>query len=351
MHAHKIWAAQFTLCLMALFVVATGCNRPRKVETEAAKQQPQTAPGTATAKATAAAVADVAVKRDVKVMEKETPPQLEIVEETVEEAAKDVTSVTSKAAAQAELSRQLKRLKFKARREIVAARTTIENIPSYSRSLEKFEREFEQWGMFTRIPKEPKFEELKGEVTDVVEKLQLELLHYNILESKEEKRKLPEVIHGNKSFTFEDNDVREAFQVTVRIARVPRDKQMELLGKLKGLERMLLVRRFKLLPDSILINMDAYWFDEERYPLHRVLPRDLQDEMQKLGITGTMEDILQQDTVGYLQNAALSYKELNASLPKINEAMGLLSRSKFLQARSAFFRKASETAAAATPVP
>jgi hypothetical protein len=351
MHAHKLRAVRFTILLSALLVAATGCNRPRKVETKAEKQQPNSEMATPRGAPTGVSAVDAAAKVDSPQVTPDGSTSEDILEETAVAPVEDAAPAAREAAVQAELASQLKRLKFKARREIVAARTTIENIPSYTRSLEKFEREFEGWGMYVKVPLEPKFDELKGEITKVVEKLGLELLYYNILESKEEKRTLPEVIHGNKSFAFEENDVREAFQVTIRIARVPREMQAKLLAELKGLERLLMVRRFKVLPDSILINMEGYWFGEARYPLHQVLARDLQGEMQQLGITGSMEDILRQDTVGYLQNAALSYKELNASLPKINEAMGLLSKSKFLEARSAFFRKTVAAAAAASPLP
>jgi hypothetical protein len=349
MHAHKMRLVQFTICFVALLVVAMGCNSPRKVET-AAEEQTKSARATPGVAPLGVATVDATGKPDEK-SEATASPSIEVVEETSSKPLQDVAPVAPEAAVQTELPSHLKRLKFKARREVVAARTTIENIPSYSRSLEKFEREFEEWGMYISVPREPQFDKLQRDITGVVKKLGLELLYFNILESTDEKRKLPELIHGNKSFTFEDDDVREAFQVTIRITRVPREKQAKLLAALKRMERLLLVRRFKLQPDSILINMEAYWFGEEKYPLHQVLARDLQTEMQRLGITGSMEEVLQQDSVGYLQNAALSYRELNASLPKINEAMGLLSRSKFLEARSSFFRKIVEAAAAASPLP
>ncbi len=347
MHAHKLRSIWFILLLSGLFIVVAGCNRPRKVETAAEgqeKQKPVQRQGEPDSRSTDSGSKATGTAEPASDIERNR------IDAGLAETTTDLSSSGAKEAATAELARQLKRLKFKARREVVAARTTIENIPSYARSLEKFEREFEQWGMYTEVPREPGYDELKKEISRAVGKVGLELLYYNVLESDEKTRKLPEVIHGNKSFSFEDNDVREAFQVTVRIPKVPREKQAELLSRLKALDRLLLVRRFKSLSDSILINMDAYWFAEERYPLHQVLARDLKIEMEQLGITGSMEEVMQKDSVGYLQNAALSYKELNSSLPKINEAMALLSRSKFLEARSAFFRKTVEAAAAASPL-
>lgn len=351
MRAHTLRTTLNLLCLAGLLVATAGCNRPRKVETGAQsdeqKAQRQQPAAERNKNSTPDPIGNALDKEHAKL----APDSGNVASPDAEETTSGGTTPGPGDAALAALTTSLKRLKFKARREVIAARTTIENIPSYRRSLEKFEREFEQWGMYTEVPREPGYDELKSAIAGVVGGLGLELLYYKVKESSVEPRALPEVIHGNKSFTFEDNDVRSAFQVSIRIPQLPRESQTKLLAELKALDRLLLIRRVKDQSESLLINMEGYWFPEERYPLHQVLPRDLKTEMQQLGITSTIEKVLRQDSVGYLQNAALSYKELNASLPKVNEAMGLLSRSKFLEARSAFFRKAVEAAAAATPLP
>ncbi len=351
MCAHNRQMFWFATLLAGCLIVVGGCNRPRKVDTAARDkaQEPAPAhPGT-DVDGPGTAVEDTVA----------TPPE---VSEKVASEADQIggTALIPDAGATVEgpgtmvpddLTERLKRLKFQARREVMAARTTIENIPSYARSLEKFEREFEQWGMYAEVPVEPRHDELKSAIAEVVAKLDLELLYYNIVEPEAKPRRLPDVIHGDKSFDFEDDDIRHAFQVTIRVNKAEREQLVKLIAGLKDLERMLLIRRVKALPDGNLVNMEAYWFGEERYPLHQVVPRNLKTEMEQLGVTGSMEEVLRQDSVGYLQNAALSYRELNSSLAKVNEAMGLLSRSKFLEARSSFYRRAAEAAAGTPPIP
>ena len=351
MQAHKTRMFWFSLLLAGLLTSALACNRPRKVEVSAqgtAQESESAEPGAGANAPTAPAADDSTSLPDAGAPR--TAP-VDMVGEFASDSSEMVASSVVRPMAVDDLTGRLKRLKFQARREIVAARTAIENIPSYTRSLEKFEREFAEWGMFTAVPAEPGYDDLKGAIAAVVKRVGLELVYYNVIESKATPRRLPEIIHGDKSFEFEDGDVRQVFQVAIRVSRAEREQVLKLVAELKALDRLLLIRRVKPLPESILVNMDAYWFGEERYPLHQVLPRDLKTEMERLGITGSMEEVMRQDAVGHLQNAALSYRELNSSLPKLNEAMGLLSRSKFLEARSAFYRKAVEAAATTPPIP
>jgi hypothetical protein len=323
-------------CLgLLLALAAAGCNKPRKVEhgSEPAPKAPKaTAPdgaaaGTDAEPAEAPDVTTGEVRPDLVAKAPEAPPE----------------------PAEKPLKEKLKELKFKARREVVWARTTIDNIPSYERALEKYQREFDQWRMYERVPLEPKKAELKAALTELFDRLGLPILYYAEADSTVPPRKLPEVIHGDKAFEFEDNDVREIFHVTIRTGAATPETVASLVTELKALDRLLYVRRVKVGKEELLVNLDTYFFRAERYPVHQVLERKLEERMRQMGIARSVDEVVNDDPLGHLQNAALSYREFNANLEALNEAMALLSRSKFLEARSSFFRRAVEEARQADP--
>jgi NACalpha-BTF3-like transcription factor len=335
---------------LLLAVACAACNRPRKVD----PKPPAEAADGVTQKTGSEAAGPGPSKGDIVVrMDQAAASPADAINDLSPSASTDGLPVALEAdkADPDALMEKLKQLKFRARREVVATRTTIDNIPSYERALEKFAREFEQWGVATRIPTTPQLEELKGAITELTDRLGTPLLYYNVVAPEGPVRELPEFIYGDKSFTFEDTDVHLAYQVTIKVGTVPREKLVELIGALKELPRLLRILRVKTQREGTLINMVAFQFPEERYPLHRAEPRDLERRMQAMGIMESVEQVMAIDQVGYLQNAALSYKEINASLPKLNQALALLSRSKFLEARSDFFRRTVEAASQPTSIP
>ena len=158
MQAHKTRMFWFSLLLAGLLTSALACNRPRKVEVSAqgtAQESESAEPGAGANAPTAPAADDSTSLPDAGAPR--TAP-VDMVGEFASDSSEMVASSVVRPMAVDDLTGRLKRLKFQARREIVAARTAIENIPSYTRSLGKFEREFAEWGMFTAVPAEPGYD-------------------------------------------------------------------------------------------------------------------------------------------------------------------------------------------------
>jgi hypothetical protein len=342
------------LCVVAAFFLLSSCNKPRKVEIGSVA--PAETPAEIPAETPAGANATVKASRKPlaggqELAEKLPEPQRQGVSTPLpDEALLKESLRQDKKKAVVSLPERLKKIKFKARREVVWARTTIENTSSYQRALEKFDREFEQWRMYDRIPLEPRKEALQEELDRVVRSHGLEFKYYQAREEPAPVRELPEVIYGNRSFTFEDSDIRMIFQVTIKVDRVPDEKLQALVADIKKMERLVLIRRVQPKHKEVVINLEAYYFRDIKYPVHKIEPLSLDEEMRLAGISADIEDVVKQDSVGYLQNAAMSLKEFNNSLERLNEAMLLLSESKFKEARSTVFRALSENAQRANPL-
>lgn len=240
---------------------------------------------------------------------------------------------------------KLKKLKFKARRDLLWARAAISNRQSYERSLDKFDRNAEEWDMYQRVPLAPKLEEAEANLRELATRVGVEIAFFQMELQTGEQRQLPMVIHGEKSFEFRDSDLRGMAQIVLRLSLAGAGNLLEFIRGTKELPRLFTIRRVIRTPQGIVINGDVCYFREEKFPLHVVKERSLEQSMKNFGIEVSAREAVRQDPVGHLQNASLSYKEFNASLPLLNEAMALLSESKFKSARSEFFRRASQGAA------
>lgn len=344
MSALPSFAPRATSVLAAvLLAFVVSCNKPREVKPQAQEKThspPQAAGQTAPATDVTAGEPD----------EKGTAAESAPAEEPAAEGKAKELPARKEKSEDEDLTERLKRLKFKARRDVVWCRTTVANIPSYSRALEKFEAEFAAWGMYRRVPIAPQVEAFEQQVRKLCGQLGLEVM---FLESKEQKvktRKVPDTIHGDRAWAFEDNDIRGIISVTVKTS-VADEAAIESFRKaLREMERLVLVRKIRpVAKTETLFNLELYYFLEERYPVHVIEAKDLGKEMRQTGIEVSVETAVQKDSIGYLQNASLSFKEFNSSLPRLNESMQLLSRSKFLEARSSFFRRKMEEVGIAPP--
>lgn len=239
---------------------------------------------------------------------------------------------------------KLKNLKFKARRDVMWARAAIANSDSYRRSLEKFDRNAEEWELYSRVPREPELDLFEAQLKEMAGNIGVTMEFLQIEQHKVEARNIPEIIHGEKSFEFEDSDLRGMAQVVMRLNLEAGGKLVPFIQGLKRQERLFILRRVMRSPDGIVINGEVYYLLQERFPLHVVEPKDLEQAMKNFGIEISAREAVKLDPVGHLQNAALSYKEFNRSLPALNESMKLLSESSFKSARSEFFRRTSELA-------
>jgi len=240
----------------------------------------------------------------------------------------------------------LKKLKFKARREVVWVRGAISNIPEYRQSVARLDREAEEWKMLERIPEEPAREALQEELDRLAQLSGLTLEYREFKDAQFKRRKLPETIHGQKPFDFEDNDIRDIVQVVLRTGPAEPAALQEFLGAVVRADRLMVVRKVKprVQERGYIVNLEAFWFPTTAYPIHVVEPRVLEEEMKRVGIGLSVDEAVKLDSVGYLQHASMSYREFNASLEELNGAMKLLSESKYKSARSEFFRRKSEEA-------
>jgi hypothetical protein len=345
------------LALAAALALGAGCNKPRQVGPVSGGQAES--PGTAAAGAGTAATVPTTAPAPAGAGATTAAPADVVLEEAYgEDLAFDWSEGVGQPAAEPEvkseselLEERLRKLKFKARRDVVWLRDTIANIPSYERALKKYAQEFEQWGMYRRIPTTPDVEGLKKQVAAAVAAGGGEVLYLETQDMPIPARELPPTITGDRPFDFEDNDLRGIVQVILTIKKLDVAPRRKLLDGLKQTERLLMLRKVTGRLDNTLINLEAYYFKEISFPVHVIEPKDLETEMRQSGIELALAEVVKRDSIGHAQNAALSYKEFNASLAQVNAAMKLLSESKFKAARSEFFRRRSEEAARADPLP
>ena len=336
------WSRTVSVAIaVVMFCVAGGCREPRKPEAPASTggpgvAQPEPGPKAATpARAVAAGNESVEVSDEFEILEEVVLPRI------------------SRGPGRREMSiaDKLKKLKFKARRDVMWARTTVANIPSYQRALEKYDAEFERWGMYQKVPTAPKLEELRKEVEELAERLGLTVTVLKVKDYPITPRDLPELIRGERAFDFEDNDLRGVVHVTMLFDKVEAELLRSLVAGLKAASRLTRVRRLSPKEGGFLLNADCYYFIDTSFPIHIIEEKDLEKEMGQSGIEMDIEEVVRLDPIGSLQSAALSYKEFNLSLPELNEAMKLLSESRFKSARSEFFRSATARAMEASPLP
>jgi len=250
-----------------------------------------------------------------------------------------------------EFQDNLKKMKFALRREVVWARSAVANIPSYEDALARFDREFEEWNMYARVPKSPDAEPLRQELQTIVKQAGGAVSFLDIREEALSQREIPEQIRGDRAFEFEENDIRGILLATMSCSPADATLLKATVDGLKASGRLLHVLKATLQPEGATISVRAYFFREERYPIHIIEPKNLEAEMRSYRVGDSVEEAVKKDPIGYLQNAGMSVREFNASLPDVNRAMRLLSESKFKEARSAFFRRASEAAQQASPIP
>lgn len=345
-----LFLRQAALVTTLVLLSSASCNKPRQVEIGKRKQEKKTSPTAPAERTPALAESPRPVADDTEEDEAQplAEPQADVTDREPPASEDDEKGREKEEVDQ--LKERLKKLKFRARRDVVWCRTTIANIPSYARALEKFEAEFAQWQMYRKVPMEPEFEAFEKELKEVLVNQGLEVLFLNVGPQKVSTREIPGIIHGDRAWSFEDNDIRGISAVTLKIARVDDPAVQRFKAALKEMDRLVLVRRVKpTQKDGLLFNLEIYHFLDIEYPIHVIEQKDLQREMHQSGIEVSIEEALQKDSIGYLQNASLSYKEFNSSQEKLNEAMQLLSRSKFLEARSTFFRGKMEEAGIAPP--
>jgi len=347
------------LSLATVLALGTSCNKPRP---EAPKGEPGaaaggTAPGQPAAKEGATGAGTAAEKgggaagepagdpgHDVRSSENAGPDAED--EEWVE-----TPDAAAKPGASEEIQEKLKKMKFALRRDVVWVRSAVANIPSYEQALARFDREFEEWNMYARVPKSPDVESLRKELEALARKAGGAVSYLDIREETLSTREIPEQIRGDRAFEFEENDIRGILLVTVRLAPADEALLKALVAGLEASNRLLEVLKARVDPEGAVISARAYYFREERYPIHVIEPKNLEVEMRRYGIGDSVEEVVKQDPIGYLQNSGMSVREFNASLPDVNRAMRLLSESKFKEARSAFFRGAVEAVHKEMPAP
>jgi hypothetical protein len=243
-----------------------------------------------------------------------------------------------------ELLQKLSDFKFKARREVVWARSTIANIPSYEDALRRYDREAQEWQMAALIPDAPDADAARKEIEALCASLGISILSLTFKEEPLERRPLPETIHGDKPFAFEDNDIRGMLQVVLVTGPLPEGTAAKFAAGANEMQRLVRVLRIRSEKERGLINLQIYYFLSITVPRHIVVEKDLNQELARMGITQPLEEVVRKDVVGHLQNAAMSYKEYNQSLPELNRAMELLSQTRYKGARSEFFRRTFEQA-------
>lgn len=240
---------------------------------------------------------------------------------------------------------KLKKLKLKAQQELLWARDLISNIPSYKTRLERFETQFDEWGMYRKVPLVPDESGLRAAIQKAAAGSGVVITFLEIREADTPAEPIPPTIHGDRSFNFHVNQIRGVLIVTVKVEIHTMGETERFVEALKQAERLIAIRKVDLLGNAAVVHAEAYWFKEERYPIHIIEEKDLEREMHNSGLDLSVEEAVKLDPIGHLHSAALSYREYNASLEKINEGMRLLSRIRFLSARSSFFRKKAEEAA------
>lgn len=335
--------ALFAMVLAGL--VLAGCSKAGETVSEE-KKGPASATPTKASEAMAAAAESAADPDVVDLTESPAPAAAEDAGEEWESDVAELPPEVEPTTAGAVALEQLKKLKFKARREVVWARGAIANIPGYEKSLERLKREVKEWGMYERIPEEPLREALQEELDRQGQLNGVTVEYREFQDAKIKRRKLPETIHGQKPFDFEDNDIRNVILVVIRTGLADEAALEKFLSALVRDERLVVVKKVKPRPQQKgwVINLEAYWFPKTSYPLHIVESKVLEDEMKRVGLKLSVDEVVKLDSVGYLQHASMSYREFNASLEELNGAMKLLSESKYMSARAEFFRRKSEDA-------
>ncbi len=350
----NVQVARIAVVLIALAV--TGCNKPRTGQEEAPGAE--SGKGVAQAGGPAGALPEGA--------EKGAPTAAKAQVDAARAAADAAPRPESDAADEEwiaspdagpgpvppdEFLEKLKKMKFALRRDVVWVRSAVANIPSYEQALARFDREFEEWNMYGRVPKSPDVEPLRKELEAIAAQAGGAYSYLDIREEALSSREIPSVIHGDRAFEFEENDIRGILLVTMNLAPADETLLKAMLAGLKSSKRLLHVLKARLGADGATINARAYYFRDEKFPIHVIEPKSLEAEMRAYGVGDSVEEAVKSDPIGYLQNAGMSVREFNASLPDVNRAMRLLSESKFKEARSAFFRKAVEDADKALSAP
>ncbi len=343
----RILNSRTMLCsLVVAALLLAGCSKTGEPTVEKKKKgpasaEPAEAPGPAVAPEEPA---------EEKAVERPTEAVVPSAAEEISEAPRaDVVEARPVAVLPAEgeaVTGLLKKLKFKARREVVWSRGAIANIPEYEQSLARLDREAKEWGMFEKIPEEPAQEALQEEIDRLGQLSGVVVEFREFQAAKFKRRKLPETIHGQKPFDFEDNDIRNVILVVVRTGPADDANLDKFLGALVKASRLMVVKKVKPRPQQtgFVINLEAYWFPKTGYPTHVVEAMVLEDEMKRVGIELSVDEAVKLDSVGYLQHASMSYREFNGSMEELNAAMKLLSESKYKSARAEFFRRKSEEA-------
>jgi len=242
------------------------------------------------------------------------------------------------------LDEKLKKLKFKARREVMWARAAMSNIESYRADLKKFERDFAEWELPVFVPDEPKLDEVKKLLYDLAGARSIVIEYYEAKPDTMPRKPLPKQIRGDRDFSYEEEDIRDLHQVVMRVVPPDADSMRGFLKDAAAAKRLVHVRKVSLSEQRLVVNLTVYSFRKLVLPVHVAEERSIERELKSFGIEKSMEELQAVDSVGHLQNATLSYAEFNASIPKVNEALGLLGQGQYLAARSEFFRRTFEAA-------
>jgi hypothetical protein len=329
---------------VALLAAAAACNKPRP---EPLPREPDTTAHLAPSNPDAQARKDAPGPGPAPSPAAAQPaeePAVDVGVQDVYDASEDVGQVPEEQAPADPLAEKLKRLKFKARRDAAWARAAVANIESYRADLKKFERDAAQWEVDRHIPSSPQLDTFKSTVYDLAGKNAIVIEYYEEQPDAAPRRVLPETLQGNREFEYEDLDVRDAHQVVLRVVPPDAASMRTWLGKVVETQRLVKIRNVGVGLGSLIVNFEVYSWRNVRPPLHKTDERTLEVELKQIGVEGSLEQLLEQDRVGQIQHAAMSYKEFNDAIPKLDEALALLDQGKLVAARLSYFRRTYEDA-------
>jgi hypothetical protein len=348
--------------LLALALGLTGCNGPKKAGTEAPKGQapsatqapkaeapaPTEASPAAAVEATPEAPAEAAPSAVAEAPATEASPEAAKAEPvqppTVEPEALDPLTNP------AELARRLEAIQLAAVKELELAHTMVDSISQRKGLLELRRKELAESGFAEVCPEGDDQAGLKSRLNLLARQFDYTMENLRVVESKVQRRELPDEIPAGKGVAVEDMDFVKPLLVSFTLQGASNSRLTNWLDTLKKDARVMKVQRIKNLEQGgWLVNLEAYGLFNDEYPVLKSNPIDFKQVLKRSGIHLEMDELVRRDPVGRAHGAAVAYREYNDLINNLNAANIIESELRWTEAKLRWLKAAREAAAAVNP--
>jgi hypothetical protein len=351
--------------LLALALGLTGCNGPKKAAPAAPKAEAPGANQTPKAEAPAPAEASPAATAEAA---PEAPAQAPEAEEAAPAEASPAANAEAAPEAEprqpptvepealdpltnaAELARRLEAIQVAAVKELELAHSMVDSISQRKGLLELRRKELAESGFAEVCPEGDDLAGLKRSLNSLARQFDYTMESLRIVESKVQRRELPDEIPAGKGMTVLDMDFVKPLLVSFTLQGDSDDRLPKWLDTLKKDARVMKVQRIKNLEQGgWLVNLEAYGLFNDEYPVLKSNPIDFKQVLKRSGIYLEMDELVRRDPVGRAHGAAIAYREYNDLINNLNAANILESELRWIEAKLRWLKATREAAAAVDP--